>query len=171
MILSLDDAIERYLSIADQLQNKEEVTIEKVIKDIINNYKEVRVKNANIEEGNDMLLFQWGSNKIMENINRVDLRNYSEEIIFSDKDYIYLDFTRQIFAPEKSDEEFDDVAVQMSIQLIYGLAKGDEPNSNLWIESINDIDHKLIIYFETPFIVESKNKRINKMISFADYCG
>jgi len=171
MILSVDDAISEFFSIYDQIEAEKELTIENVVKRFIRYYSDIRIKNADIENNGDMLLFQWGSYRILENINRVDLRKFPDNLVFSTEEYKILDFTRQVFAPEREDEEFDDIAIQMSIQLIYGLSTGDEPNSNIWIENLKEVNQKKISYFETQFVIERKLEKINKIIASVDNCG
>jgi len=65
----------------------------------------------------------------------------------------YLDFTRQVFPSAGDDDaEFDDEAVQMSITLGFGPARGDEEGANRWISTPEEIESGKAEFLEVQFV-------------------
>lgn len=84
----------------------------------------------------------------------IDYRKHEDAgIEFLIKKLQYLNFTRQVLAPSPGEsEDFDDSAVQMTIDLGFGLAGGKEPSYSDWIEPPEDIDRGMKVFTETEFV-------------------
>lgn len=121
---------------------------------LTNWYIKHRVDGAEISEDEDMFLIQWGAGQWQDLAAPTDLRGVPDtELQFSDAEYQYLDFTRQVFASHGNpDIESDDEAVGMSITLYYAPATGDEPNANLWVPTPDDVIPIMASLLDVPFV-------------------
>jgi hypothetical protein len=151
-IVDLETCIADFLALGRRLQADQALTGERVLEELVRWYRESRVTGAALDEEGDMLLLQWGARQQLDITEPTDLRELGDETLnFGEHDVPYLDFTRQVCATN-DDEEFDDVAVQMSVTLCHELANGAEPGSNLWINTPADIDSKENEFRSVPFV-------------------
>ena len=173
MTVDLEAAIKQFLELAEELQVEPLLTAELVLQRLLSFYKETRVSGASLDYDGDMVLLQWGKTRAMIADTPIDLRDSSDfKITFEEKESQYLDFTRQIFAEsEDEDAEFDDSAVQLGLTVIYQKANGDEPSSNLWIDTPEQINNEIKRYRENAYVQSLLDVKATKLISTVSYCG
>ncbi len=171
--VDLETSVSDFLTLGRHLLSFESLTDEHVLDELIAWYKDSRITGAPLEEDADMLLLQWGKIRPLDLPEPTDLRTVSDDNIqFMEREYQYLNFTRQVFANnEQKSLEFDDVAVQMSITLCYGPSTGSEPNSNLWIDMPSEIERVLAKYRATPFVGILLRIPTWRAIVTVDHCG
>lgn len=149
-----ESSIADFLALGRRLQAVQPLTGQRVLDELTAWYRDNRVEGAALDEDADMLLLQWGATRPLIVSEPTDLRNRGDEDLkFVEQEVQYLDFTRQVFtAGDDEEADFDDSAVQMSITLGYGPADGDEPGSNHWIHTPDDIDSGKAEFVGTPFV-------------------
>lgn len=76
-----------------------------------------------------------------------------------------------MFAAEDEETEFDDAAVQMSITLAFGPANGDEPDSNLWIHTPDELEGGLASFRTVPFVQALLDRPAHVVSITVDSCG
>ena len=80
--------------------------------------------------------------------------------------------TRQVFASGgDEDADFDYSAVQMSFTLAFAPANGDEPSSNLWIHTPDDIAEGVNEFVAVPFVKTLINTPATSVSITAGICG
>lgn len=177
MTVDLETAIQQFLDFAGELQENLDLTAEVVQARMLQFYREVRVEDATFDEDRDMLLLQWGPFVPLVLNRPVDLRyvndmnEFDEQFKFEEVEQRYLDFTRQIFAPEDGEAEFDDVAVQLSLTLTYGPASSNEPSENQWIHTPSEIEEGIAKFHCVPFVAQHFSLSPMRLTATVDYCG
>jgi hypothetical protein len=172
MTISVEEAIQQFLAIAREAQAESTLTAESVVECVIRFYRDVRIAGADIESDGDMLLLQWGTIEPLLADQPADLRNASDDDLrFDETERKYLDFTRQVFAGDEEDAEFDDSAIQLSMTLTYGPATGDEPSSNQWIHQPKGIDRGIKRLRAVPFVAGLWGLRPDRLVATVNYCG
>ena len=122
--------------------------------------------------GNDMLLLQWGAMRPLDISAPTDLRRLgSGKVAFVPQKLRYLDFTRQVFAPAEESDEFDDLAVQMSVTLTYSPADGTEPNANLWIDHPDEVRTSTRAFRDDPYVKSLILLPTRAVTVIVDHCG
>lgn len=180
MSVDLETAIEQFLSFARELQEQSALTTEAVLARMLAFYRDVRVLGADLDADGDMLLLQWGIIAPLILDEPVDLRyvqdddEFEDQFKFEEVEQRYLDFTRQIFAPEEEDDDgtaFDAEAVQLSLMLTYGPANGDEPLANQWIHKPTEIEEEITGFLRVPFVAQHFGVKPERLIATVDGCG
>ncbi len=141
-----------------------------LIETVANFYRDFRIAAAEIEADSDMLLLEWGTKKPNLTSDFTDFRDLSgEKIEFDTRKFQWLGLTRQIFAAEDKETEFDDEAIALSVSLFFKEVSGGEPSSNLWIANPNESGFKLEEFLRNPYVenlVDSKPSLVNAFVTF-----
>lgn len=170
-MLSLENAIKQFLETAQQLQFESELKADMVLDKITQFYRDIKIKGANKDPGNDMLLFQWGTEKPLIIDKPMDFRKYPYlKKKYEESERKYLDFTRQVYLSGKNDD-FDGSAIQMSMTLIYEQALGDEPSSNQWFKNPSNFALELQQYKAVPFVHSLFNSTVSRLNAKVNFCG
>ncbi|MBI4963365.1 MAG: hypothetical protein HY913_08810 [Desulfomonile tiedjei] len=171
MEVDQETAIARFLSLA-RLCHERRLTAVEVIHQIIHFYQEVRIFTADLDKDDDMLLFQWGASRNLLFAEPTDLRPLKDgKLEFDDVESAFLEFTRQVFAPGDDEEaEFDDLAIHMSIILLYGPASGQEQGGQLRI-SLKRADDDVKEFVSQPFVSERLHADPTRYVSLVGFCG
>ena len=171
--VDLETAVSDFIALGKQLLSLKSLTCEDVLRELLAWYQEDRVLGAPLDENADMLLLQWGAIHPLDIREPLDLRTVREGTLHGfNLKYQYLDFTRQVFANnEEKSLDFDDAAVQMSMTLFYKPSTGNEPNSNLWIETPTEIDKGVAKFHATPFVQMLLNTSVWHATFTVDNCG
>jgi hypothetical protein len=172
-LVDLETSVSDFLILGRRLLSFEPITGEHVLDELMAWYKDSRITGAPLDEDADMLLLQWGSIRPLDIPEPTDLRTLGDDNIqFMEREYQYLNFTRQVSANnEEKSLEFDDVAVQMSITLCYEPSTGSEPNSDLWIDMPSEIERALAKYRTTPFVGILLGIPAWRAVVTVDHCG
>jgi hypothetical protein len=169
-----ETSIADFLALGRRLQAARPLTGQQVLDELTAWYRDTRIEGAAVDEDADMLLLQWGATTPQIVSEPTDLRNLSDDdLAFADQESQYLDFTRQVFVAGEDDEEeeFDDAAVQMSIMLAFEPADGNEPSSNQWISSPDEIENGIKTFVHEPY-VRSLLSAPAKLVSITvSHCG
>ncbi len=172
--IEFETAIAEFLSLGRRLQAMDPLTAEIVLGELTRWYRSTRIAGAELEDDADMVLLQWGKTRPLDVGEPSDLREPSRGNLVrpAEREFKYLDFTRQIFAAgENDDAEFDDLAVQMCITLCYGPADGKEQGSNLWICTPDDIDRDTTEFRAVPFVTPFLHAPAKRAVIFVERCG
>jgi hypothetical protein len=171
MEVDQETAIAQFFSLARLCQERR-LTAAEVAHEIVRFYREVRIFSANPDDCGDSLLFQWGAGRNLLFAEPTDLRPLTDhELQFDDVESKFLEFTRQVFAPGDDDEaEFDDLAIHMSIILLYGQAAGQEQHGNTWI-TLQRMDDDMKEFMSKPFISELLHVPPTRHVSLVGFCG
>lgn len=171
-MVEFETAVADFLSLGRRLQAIQPVTGERVLAELAAWYRDSRVSGAPVDAHADMLLLQWGGTSPILVPEPTDLRfRGGTKVRYSDQELQYLDFTRQVFAAEDEETEFDDAAVQMSITLAFGPANGDEPDSNLWIHTPDELERSLASFRTVPFVQALLDRPAHVVSITVDSCG
>ena len=173
MTKTLETAITDFLS-AGRIYQEKNITAREIMKDMLASYKDVRIDNADIQSDGDMLLFQWGAGKSLLLTEPTDLRNLEVEDGFFKHDLKklqYLNFTRQVFAINDESDTFDDLAVQLSTTLIYGVPAVDEKSSNIWISTPEQSDAVINQYLTNALVAQLIDTRPTRILTTVENCG
>jgi hypothetical protein len=183
--IDLEVAVAQFLNWADSCAKRNR-TAREVMQEMLVEYKNTRIAHTNLEKENDMLLFQWSNHTEYLFPKPIDLRNYASrggDAWLSTIPLIsapHLNFTRQVVAGENDDLEFDDVAIQMSITLLFEDEASIEKNEsgNLWVSATGDnnngifsIENGLEIYLSTHMVTRLLDKRPSRFTSNVGDCG
>jgi hypothetical protein len=169
-----ETAINDFLLLGNALQgNATPITGKRVLQELTEWYRTSRIAGAALQDGGDMLLLQWGCAQPQLGIlEPTDLRQANDrEVAFDDRSLQYLDFTRQVCPTDGDPDEFDQLAVQMSIALYYQPATGREPNSNIWIREPEAIDRALRRYQAIPYIKSLLALPATRISITVEHCG
>jgi hypothetical protein len=172
-VVDFETAITTFLTLGRRLQAATPLTGERVLDELTAWYRDSGIDGAAIDQAADMLLLQWGTTRPLLVSEPIDLRKRGDDnLMFAAQELRYLDFTRQVFvAGEDEEAQFDDVAVQMSITLGFQPADGTEPISNLWIETPDEIDKKVMEFREIPFVQAHLSIPAQIITIVIDHCG
>jgi len=172
MEVDQETAVAQFLILARRCQERH-LKAPEVARELIRFYREVRVSGTDLNADHDMLLFQWGAGRQWLLSEPTDLRGcQDDQLIADDFESEYLDFTRQVFAPGDDEEaEFDDLAIQMGITLVYGPATGKEKGGNMWISSLNHIEEELNKYSSQPLVSQLLNATPSRYVAVVGLCG
>lgn len=170
--VGFEQAIADFLALGRRLQSAQPLTGAVVLEQLTTWYRSGRIRRAELQDDGDMLLLQWGAIRPPLLAEPVDLRKMDVGALkFAQQDRYYLDFTRQVFAPESPDDEFDDYAVQLSIQLTFGPAEGRVGHSNLWIATPDQVDAGKTRFVADPFVQARLHVPAEAMTVTAGLCG
>ena len=171
--IDLETSVKDFLALGQQLQSMQPLTAENVLSEFFAWYREYCINGASLIEDEDMLLLQWGVIRPLNILEPTDLRGIGEEEIeYSNSRFQYLNFTRQVFpSGGNKDVEFDDVAIQMSITLCYGVTVEKEHSDDLWIESPNDLEHGEEKFRSIPFVDLLLKTPVSRVEIIAQHCG
>jgi hypothetical protein len=151
-----------------------------VVQELLDDYRATRITRFNLEDNEDMLLFQWGVGKHALPTQLGDLRgddaieNGSKpKVEFDCKDLAYLDVTRQVLAAgEDESEELDDSAIQMSLTLIYGPGGHEKESGNLWISLLSRMNQDLKQFVgNNPFVMSMLDLAPSRYVATVDFVG
>jgi len=172
MEVDQETAVAQLLALARSWQERGLKPLE-VAHEMIRFYCEVRISGTNMQADHDMLLFQWGIGQHWLLPEPTDLRGLPHGQLKSDEfESVYVDFTRQIFAPGDDEEaEFDDLAIQMGITLVYGPATGEEECGNMWISSLNQLDQEMNKFVSQSFVSPLLNATPSRYVTTVGLCG
>jgi len=173
MVVDQETAMSHFLTLARSWHEKRLKAAE-LVREIVAFFRDVRISGADIDAGNDALVFQWGAGKNLLYSEPTDLRQLTDDQLKCDDDSesVFLEFTRQVFAPDAGKEaEFDDLAISMSVFLLYGPASGQEPDENLWITSLQHIDRYVEQFMSQPFVSELLRAEPTCYVSLVYHCG
>ena len=165
---NIDAAVSGFLDMGRCIKESDSITGRVVLERVLNWYRDIRIAGTDFAEDDDMLLLQWGALNPLLLSEPTDMRHRAgEKWQYAQERHSYLDFTRQVCpATDNEDEEFDDVAVQMSITLAFGIADGNEPLANTWICNPEQIDDGTTV-FMNPFV----NALLDKPASIIGVCA
>jgi hypothetical protein len=171
--IDLETCIKDFLAFGRQLQSLQPLFAENVLSDFFAWYRENRITDASLIEDEDMLLLQWGVIRPLDILEPTDLRGIrDEEMRYSNSNYEYVNFTRQVFPSDgNKDVELDDVAIQMSITLCYGSTVEKEHSDNLWIGSPNDLEHGKGKFRSIPFVNLLLKTPVSRVEIIVQHCG
>lgn len=189
-VIDFETSIAEFLALGRKLQALQPLTGAMVWDAITEWYRDVRVEGAS-EEGDDMLLLQWGEYTHLILPEPMDVRGMKDsETEFSDRSLPCLGFVRQVFTHgvydleslgDDYDEEdlecigeeieFDDGAVQMSVALYYEQAAVERLSSDFWIEKPEEIDEKRGVFWAEPFVAALIDAPASKVVVTVDACG
>lgn len=140
-----------------------------LIEVIIKFYRDVRIAELSVGTDGDMLLLQWGITKPFLISDFADFRHLSNgEVNFDYREFQYINLTRQIFAFENEETEFDDEAIGLCVDLIFFEKSGDEPSSNLRVTSPSELDDITKEFLQNSFVkklVDSKPSLVNAYVT------
>ncbi len=173
MAVGLETAIQQFLDTARELQAAATLTAETVLQRVIQLYRNVRIDGAAIDSNGDMLLLQWGCTTPLVAEKPIDLRNASDDdIAFEESEQQYIDITRQVFAAgDDEDADFDDLAVHLSINLVYGPASGNEPLADQWIGNPDAIEREIKKFRSVPFVQRLLGVKASRLVATVCHCG
>ena len=161
-----------FLQLARQIQERSEATGAEILDRAADYYRDLRVEDADLDAQGDMLLLQWGRTRPWLLSGPTDLRLGEASVPEADVPRRYLDVTRQIVPTGGSpDVEFDDVALQMSLTLVYEAADGSETNHNLWVETPDGLASALVTLRETPFVAGLLSRVPDRLVATIDWAG
>jgi hypothetical protein len=183
--IDLDVAVAQFLDWAGSCAQRN-LTAREIMHEILTEYQNTRIADTDLQKDNDMLLFQWGNHTEYLFSEPTNLRNY---VLRGGDAWLktiplitapYLNFTRQLVAGENDDAEFDDVAIQMSITLLFEdeteMTKRD--GSNLWLSLLSEdqygalsIDSGLKEYLSLSKVVHLLDKKPSHFTSNVGGCG
>jgi hypothetical protein len=175
--INLEIAIQHFLDLGRRLQGMQPLSGELVLEEVISWYRDTRITGADLNADGDMLLFQWGAEKPFKVSEPTDMRALRDgEVEFFTQELQYLDFMRQVFATgdeegDEREEEFDDLAVQLSITLAYEDATGEEASSNLWIYRPEDVSAGVDKFRSIPFVQSLLFKPARLATFLVNPCG
>ncbi len=171
MVITLETAIQQFLDQARQLQAEPTPTAEAVLRRVIQDYRDLRIDGTLLDSDGDMLLLQWGSTFPLVTENPVDLRDtLDDNIAFEESERQYINLTRQVFVT-REDDEFDNSGIHLSISLVYGPARGDEPSSNQWIDNPEKLKSDIETFRNVPFVKELLDEMPSRIVAIAQFCG
>jgi len=171
--IDFETGIADFLALGRRLQQTQSLTGERILNEVTAWYRDSRINGAAVDRDDDMLLFQWGATRPLLVSEPTDLRQVRDgDLKFADQEVRYLDFTRQVFAHgENEGDDFDDSAVQMSITLGFDVADGDEPSSNLWVDTPEGIDKGKEDLCTIPFVHSLLRVPPRSVAITVGYCG
>jgi hypothetical protein len=170
--VDLETAIAQFLSLGKRLQADSALSAERSLDAVAEWYRDTRVTGALLDEDGDMLLLQWGATRPVDVSEPTDLRRVADGGVRStSQKQTYIDVTRQIHARTEDEEEFDDSAVQLSVTLCYGPSSGNEPGSNMWIGSPNDLGPGLVAFRAVAFVRPLLSVTPTRTVITAGLCG
>jgi hypothetical protein len=190
MNIDQESAVRQFLEMAS-LWQRPSFTAAELIPEFVAFYRDFRIEGCDLKNDGDMLLLQWGAGRQPLIENPADLRQDSEspdgEIEFEDQDSRYLDFTRQMFVParnlvddfesdenseESGDEaDFDDLAIQMSVTLVFGPADGTENAGNLWVSEPRRLEYDLKKHAAQPLVASLLHESPRRIVATVNRCG
>ena len=141
-----------------------------LIETIANFYRDFRIAGTTIEADGDMLLLEWGTTRPHIISDFTDFRFLSDgDVSFDTREFQWLGLTRQIFASENDEAEFDDEATGLCAYLFFNEKSGGEPSSNLWVSSPSELSVKLKEFLQNHFVenlVYSKPSLVNAFVTY-----
>ena len=173
MRASSEATVAGFLELARRIQERRGATGAQILEWAANYYHEIRVEDADLRAQGDMLLVQWGRTRPWLLTEPTDLRPDSVAAVASESaERRYLDVTRQLVpGGNDPDDEFDDVAVQLSLTLVYEAADGSEPNANRWIETPELLVPALDAVREDPFVASLLTRVPERLVATIDWAG
>jgi hypothetical protein len=172
--LDFEVGIEHFLTWGRDLQKRTSMTAEDALTELVRWYQSTRIRGAQVQEDGDMLLLQWGDIQPCKLLEPTDLRKFSSDdfSIWDTTRYLYIDLTRQVFA-QKDDysAEFDDVAVHMSITLLYEPAAHPQEGSYIYIPSPEDVETHALTFRTVPFVRERLCTSTSRVVVTVGHCG
>jgi hypothetical protein len=172
--LEFEGGIEHFLAWGRDLQKRKSMTAEDALAELAHWYRSTRIRGAEIEEDGDMLLLQWGDTQPCKLNEPTDLRKLSRDdsSIWDTTRYLYIDLTRQVFVQnEDHSAEFDDVAVHMSITLLYEPAPHVQDGSYIYIPSPDDIETHVLQFRAVPFVRDRLCRLTSRSVVTVGHCG
>ncbi len=143
-----------------------------LIETVANFYRDFRVADASIETDGDMLLLEWGTTKPNLISDFTDFRFLTDDDInFDEREFQWLGLTRQIFASENDEAEFDDEAIALCAYLFFNEKFGGEPSANLWVSDPGELNDKLKEFLQNPFVENLVNSEPSFVNAFVTYVG
>jgi hypothetical protein len=102
-----------------------------------------------------------------------DLRRIEDgELQVEPRERRYLNVTRQIVPTgDEADAEFDDVAIQLSLTLVYEEADGAERDANRWVHSPTDLEAVLTEFRQEPFVAALLARVPERVVATVDWAG
>jgi hypothetical protein len=170
MEIDQEAAVAQFLKLARSCQERN-LTAAEVVREFTTFYRDIRIAGAAVNEDADMLLFQWGAGQHLLLTEPRDLRESDDgELQFDPADLLFLDFTRQVFTGDDEDD-FDDLAIQMGLTLVYGPANPKTESGNLWIRPPKRIDWDLKKHAAQPLVAELLNAAPTRYVATVGNCG
>ncbi|MEO7836353.1 MAG: hypothetical protein ABIS21_01775 [Acidimicrobiales bacterium] len=172
-LVDLESVIAEFLDLGRRLQSTPSLTGSSVVGDLTKWYRSTRIIGTDVEQDDDMLLFQWETERAVTLVEPTDLRNVGDDFIECEADKRQcLEFARQVYAHgDDPDADFDYLAVQMSLTVYYGPETGDEPSPNLWIKRPADIEAGLEEFLNEPYAQSLLHLAPNGVRAFVNSCG
>jgi hypothetical protein len=173
-MIEFEASIERFLWLGRELQKVPSLTAARALDDLLSWNRSSRILGAELDDDGDMLLLQCGSTRRFRFTELTDLRKLGDgDRPFSEAAYYsFIDLTRQVFASDKDSKlEFDDVAVQMSVTLLYGPGREDERGSDVWVWTPEHIEAGVEKFSSLPFVKEWLTRPALRTVITVDPCG
>lgn len=173
-VLDFEVGIEHFLTWGRDLQKRKAMTAEDALNELAHWYQSTRIRGAEVQEDGDMLLLQWGDIQPCKLTEPTDLRKLprDDSSIWDTTRYLYIDLTRQVFAQnDDNSAEFDDVAVHMSITLLYEPAAHAQNGSYIFIPSPNDVETHVLKFRTVPFVREKLCTLTSRVTVTVGHCG
>jgi hypothetical protein len=171
MEVDQETAIGLFFSLARRCR-EQRLSAAEVAQEIVRFYKRVRISSANPDDCGDSLFFQWGAGRNLLFAEPTDLRPLpDDDLEFDEVESKFLEFSRQVFAPgDDKEAAFDDLAIHMSIILLYGPASGQEQHDNTWI-TLNRMDDDMRKFMSQAFISDLLHAAPTRYVSLVGFCG
>lgn len=173
MQASSEAAVNGFLVLARRLEDHRQASGEQILARMLAYYQEVRVDDADLSSDGDMLLLQWGRIRPWVLRAPTDLRLVDDgEVQVDSRERRYLNVTRQIVpTSDGADAEFDDVAIQLSLTLVYEEADGSERDANRWVHTPADLDAVLADFRQEPFVAALLLRAPEQVVATVDWAG
>lgn len=163
-------AVARFLALAGSWQARR-LKAPEIMREMIGFYRDVRISSADPDAENDTLHFQWGVSQNLLFSEPTDLRPIEDRLEFDDVVSRFLEFSRLVFAPgDDGEAELDDLAIHMSVILLYGPATGEEQDGELRM-SLKQIDHAVQEFLSQPFMSQLLHADPVRYVSLVGFCG
>jgi hypothetical protein len=173
MPASSEAAANSFLELARRLEEHRQAPGEQILAGMLAFYRQVRVDDADLTADGDMLLLQWGRMRPWLLRAPTDLRLVEDgELQLEATERRYLNVTRQLIPTGAGAEaEFDDVAIQLSLTLVYEEADGSERDANRWVHSPTDLDAILTEFRQEAFVAALLARVPERVVATVDWAG
>ncbi len=121
-----------------------------VIEVVANFYRNFRIAGTSLEDSDDMLLLEWGTNRPFR---FTGFRYLLGDVDMEHSERQWLGLTRQIFfPPTEEDMEFGAGAIQLCAHLYFEESSGKSTPSALWVSHPDELDDQIAEFLENPFV-------------------
>ncbi len=138
--LPLESAISHFLDSAKQLKGMS--TAEDAFAFMTDFYLYCRIENSVLANDDDMILLQWGGLQAYVDCKPTDNRVNADNTEFEEDERYWIGITRQVFAPNDADTDFDGEAVSMDVMVFFDRVPENEEveSGDEWINQPDGLD-------------------------------